>query len=145
MGKFKDGKPTSMWPKPNVQFVIQAPGTPQDGQLVFDMCSTMIRFNGASRISTILSKMGLEAEVGQCRGHKDLVKLFEVALEQGREVNIETEWKAQVKGPDGKYKDVKVGMKNFPSDGNGGFSPVVSVPGTGDVVAQATIKKFIAI
>jgi hypothetical protein len=141
MEKRVDGKLQSLWTKQNVQFVIQAEGTPFDKQVVFGMASTMIMRNGASSISTILSKMGLQDEVGQCRSHKELAQLFERAVEQGRELQIETEWVAQQKQGE-KYKTVKRGMRNFPQNGNGEYSPKIDAGGE-EVVAQATVKHFL--
>jgi len=139
--KVADGKLQSLWTKQNVQFVIQAEGTPFDKQVVFGMASTMIMRNGSSSISTILSKMGLQDEVGQCRSHKELAQLFERAVEQGRELQIETEWVAQQKQGD-KYKTVKRGMRNFPANGSGEHSPKIDAGGE-EVVAQATVKHFL--
>jgi len=143
--KTVDGKLQSLWTKQNVQFVIQAEGTPFDKQVVFGMASTMIMRNGSSSISTILSKMGLADEVGQCRSHKELAQLFERAVEQGRELQIETEWVAQIKGADDKYKTIKKGMRNFPLNGDGNYKHVIDVPGQGEATAQATIRHFLSL
>ena len=139
--KQSDGKVTALWPKQNVQFVITE--GPFEGQVVFGMASTMVLRNGGSTIGTILATgMGLGDEVSQCRKHSELAKLFERAVEQGRELQVETEWRAEQKQADGKYKRVKTGMRNFPLNGDGKYKHVIDVGGD-EVTAQAAIKHFL--
>ena len=140
----EQGKPTGMWPK--AQVVFQVVGGEFEGRTLYTnnniFVSTMVRRDGSAVIPTILNAMGLADEVRQCRRHAELAQLFERAVEQGRELGVETEWEATQKQADGKYKVVRHGQKNFKQNGDGKHEPFVVVNGE-EVPAQSRIKKFV--
>ena len=140
------GKPTGLWPKAQVVFVV-TDGEFEGRQLYTNnniFVSTMVRRDGSAVIPTILNAMGLGDEVKQCRKHSELAQLFERAVEQGRELGVETEWEITRKQDDGKYKVVKHGMRNFKQNGGGAYEPTVTIGGE-EMTAQGRIKKFVAI
>jgi len=150
------GKPTGIWPK--AQVVFQVADGEHEGRILytndFIFVSTMVRRDGSAVIPTILHAMGLGDEVKQCRKHAELAQLFERAVEQGRELGVETEWEARMAtgekkaGKDGKeydvYKTVRRGMKNFPQNGHGEYVPTLVIKDE-QVTAQARIKSFKAL
>ena len=131
------GKPTALWPKARTVFTItegEHEGrvlSPADNIFV----STMVRRDGSSVIPTILNAMGLADEVKQCRKHQELAQLFERALEQGRELKVETKREARVKQADGSYKSFVQ---------NGSDLKAAVVIGGEEVPVYAVIKKFLA-
>ena len=134
-----------------VALKILAPGEEWDGLMVYDNVSSLKMRNGATRTGTTRLHEMLKACGNPPPQKCSLLVLREMVnqtLGAGNvTVEIETQWKAQVKQTDAKgeekYKTLKTGMKNFPKLESGNHDPKIAHPKTGEeVVAKAEVKGY---
>ena len=131
-----------------VALKILAPGSPEDGLMVFDNANSLRMRNGTTRIHEILKACGNPAPARVKLSQ--LVEMVEQTLGgESTTVEIETQWKAQVevedkKSPTGKgYKTLKTGMKNFPRNPDGiGYNHRIEAPTGEEVAAKAEVKGY---
>lgn len=92
---------------------IVDPGQPWDNAACFDNATSIVMQNsGTSKLHSILRSLGAPA-----MGRMDLAALRDhmLGVLAGEPVTvIAGKWEARVKDPDGSYRTVRKGMKNFP-------------------------------
>ncbi len=135
-----------------IQGVVIAEGTKNHNKRVFKSVNTLV-FDGKSELAYILAKaLGdtpeVRAEVGRITNYVDLAKKFREVLAGEPIVQVTTKWSARYnsapKDAKAKYVTALSGQRNFPQDGQGGYSPIVAVKGVGDVQALAEIQDYFA-
>ena len=129
-----------------VALKILAPGEEWDGLMVYDNVSSLKMRNGTTRLHEMLKACG-NPPPRQCKLSVLRDMINQTLGGANVTVEIETQWKAQVKETDAKgkeeYKTLKTGMKNFPKLENGSYDPKISHPKTQEeVVAKAEVKGY---